>query len=297
MLENYIETLIAEATEIDFKADLEVKKPKSWLKSVSSFANGVGGILIFGVDDNKEIKGLSDIQKTSEKISELIKEKIEPQPEIIMKPYKSKEGKEVLCIKVYSGMATPYYYSNDGNKIAFIRIGNQSVTAPPHILNELILKGQNRTFDSLISEYDIGDYSFTLLEATHRERIGEIMEKRDYISYGLVNQKGKLTNAGVLFSDQCTIRNSRIFCTRWNGVTKGSIFDDAIDDKEFSGSLIYLLDSATNFIRNNSKKSWRKTGTGRIEKPDYAERAVFEAVVNAIIHRLWQALHNLCYAK
>ena len=46
LLENYIETLIAEATEIDFKADLEVKKPKSWLKSVSSFANGVGGILM-----------------------------------------------------------------------------------------------------------------------------------------------------------------------------------------------------------------------------------------------------------
>lgn len=111
------------------------------------------------------------------------------------------------------------------------------------------------------------------------------MEKRDYISYGLVNQKGKLTNAGTLFPDQCPIRNSRIFCTRWNGITKGSIFDDAIDDKEFSGSLIYLLDSATSFIKNNSKKSWRKTSTGRIEKPDYAERAVFEAVVNAIIHR------------
>ena len=56
MLENYIETLIAEATEIDFKTDLEVKKPKSWLKSISAFANGIGGILIFGVDDNKEVK-------------------------------------------------------------------------------------------------------------------------------------------------------------------------------------------------------------------------------------------------
>ena len=35
--------LIAEATEIDFKVALEVKKPKSWLKSVSAFANGIGG--------------------------------------------------------------------------------------------------------------------------------------------------------------------------------------------------------------------------------------------------------------
>ena len=34
-----IEQLIAEATECDFKVALEIKKPKSWLKSVSSFSN------------------------------------------------------------------------------------------------------------------------------------------------------------------------------------------------------------------------------------------------------------------
>ena len=45
-----IEQLIAEATECDFKAALETKKPKSWLKSVSAFANGIGGSLIFGVE-------------------------------------------------------------------------------------------------------------------------------------------------------------------------------------------------------------------------------------------------------
>lgn len=37
-----IEELIGEATEYDKKVALEVKKPKSWCKSVSAFANGVG---------------------------------------------------------------------------------------------------------------------------------------------------------------------------------------------------------------------------------------------------------------
>ena len=37
-----IEQLIAEATECDFKVALETKKPKSWLKSVSAFSNGIG---------------------------------------------------------------------------------------------------------------------------------------------------------------------------------------------------------------------------------------------------------------
>ena len=31
---------------------LEEKKPKSWLKSVSAFANGLGGSLFFGIDND-----------------------------------------------------------------------------------------------------------------------------------------------------------------------------------------------------------------------------------------------------
>ena len=47
-----LEQLIGEATEYDKKVMLEVKKSKSWLKSVSAFANGVGGVLIFGIADD-----------------------------------------------------------------------------------------------------------------------------------------------------------------------------------------------------------------------------------------------------
>ncbi len=68
-----IEKLVAETTECDFKVAIETKKPKSWLKSVSAFANGVGGRLFFGVDDNKNIVGLSDVQNDAELISRLIK--------------------------------------------------------------------------------------------------------------------------------------------------------------------------------------------------------------------------------
>ena len=50
---------LAETTECDFKRELETKKPKSWLKSVSAFANGIGRKLIFGIDDSGEIVVLS----------------------------------------------------------------------------------------------------------------------------------------------------------------------------------------------------------------------------------------------
>ena len=39
-----IEDLIGEATEYDKKQAVETKKPKSWCKSVSAFANTSGGI-------------------------------------------------------------------------------------------------------------------------------------------------------------------------------------------------------------------------------------------------------------
>ena len=60
---------------------------------------------------------------------------------------------------------------------------------------------------------------------------------------------------------------------------------DALDDKEYTGSLVTLLQDGTDFVRNNSKKAWRKVDDGRMEMPDYPDRAVLECVVNALIHR------------
>lgn len=88
-----------------------------------------------------------------------------------------------------------------------------------------------------------------------------------------------------MLTDQHIVYNSRIFCTRWNGLDKGSIFDDAVDDKEYEGNLIYLLKSGTEFVRNNSKVRFEKKAQYRVDKPDYSERAVTEALVNALIHR------------
>lgn len=55
-----IRNLIGEATEYDKKIALETKRPKSWCKSVSAFANTSGGTLIFGISDDGQIVGLSD---------------------------------------------------------------------------------------------------------------------------------------------------------------------------------------------------------------------------------------------
>ncbi len=129
------------------------------------------------------------------------------------------------------------------------------------------------------------DYSFTLLEATYLEKTGNHFASSDYLSFGLADKHGFLTNAGKLMADQYIVRNSRVFCTRWNGLDKGSIFDDALDDKEYEGNLVSLLRNGSEFVRNNSKVRFVKEAQSRVDKPDYAERAVTEALVNALIHR------------
>ena len=77
-----LKTLIAECTAYDFKVMLEEKKPKSWLKSVSAFANGLGGSLFFGIDNDGVVKGLDDVQFVCEAISSRIRDYMDPLPEV-----------------------------------------------------------------------------------------------------------------------------------------------------------------------------------------------------------------------
>lgn len=63
-----IKSLIGETTAYDKKQVLEVRRPKSWLKSVSAFANGEGGILIFGISDDDQVLGLADAEGNAEKL-------------------------------------------------------------------------------------------------------------------------------------------------------------------------------------------------------------------------------------
>ena len=82
-------------------------------------------------------------------------------------------------VKVGDGPRTPYYYDSDGRKEAFIRSGNQSVPAPKHILDGLILKGQNTTFDELPSKYSISAECIDINRVFYSAEIGKRHTKKD----------------------------------------------------------------------------------------------------------------------
>ena len=77
-----IKDYLGETTLYEKKEKVEKNKVKNWLKTVSAFANGKGGVLIFGINDNDEIIGLESYKKDSEFVSEKIKTQIDPIPNI-----------------------------------------------------------------------------------------------------------------------------------------------------------------------------------------------------------------------
>lgn len=275
-----IENLISECTAYDFKLMLEEKKPKSWLKSISAFANGLGGSLLLGVDNDGVVKGLDDIQHVCETISSKIRDYMDPLPEVEMIPHRINKL-EVLQLKVHSGNYTPYYYVGDGQRVAFVRVGDESMPATAEQMVRLVLKGSNKTFDSLHTDYKVEDNSFSILANSFKQRTAQEWNKKFLLSFGLVTSEGNLTNAGALFADDCPLWQSRLYCTRWYGLEKG----DAINDAEFTGNVLMLLREAMNFVKSNTMRGWEKLPDGRKNKPEYAERAVLETMVNHFIHR------------
>lgn len=103
-----VKSLIGEATTYDKKQMLEVKRPKSWLKSVSAFANGEGGTLIFGISDDDQIVGLADAKGDAERISEEVKSKLDPAP-IVNLELKEADGKALVLLHVYPGQESTYF--------------------------------------------------------------------------------------------------------------------------------------------------------------------------------------------
>ncbi len=279
-----LEGYIGETTSYDKKLMLERKDPTSWLKSVSAFANTQGGKLLFGVANDGALCGLADAQDDSEFISETIKMQMDPVPEIGLSIHEE-DGKRFVVVDVKSGSETPYYVFVKGHRDAYVRIGNESVRASAIELKRLVLKGAHRSWDSLPTKFRRDEFSFEVLRAEYLRKTKLAFQESDLESFGLVTASGFLTNAGALLADTSPIRHSRVFCTRWNGLTKAHGLMEALDDAEYSGGLLSLLDFARRFAKLNSKTMWRKMNDGRMNYPEYPERAYEECIVNGLIHR------------
>lgn len=77
-----------------------------------------------------------------------------------------------------------------------------------------------------------------------------------------------------------------------NGLNKSGGAVDALDDAEYSGSVISLIENGEAFIKRNCKMKWRKTANSREEMPEYSSFS-FKKRVGQIIGSLTRANYHM----
>ena len=92
--------LLTSFLSYDFKSELERKKIRDWLKSISAYANTEGGSLFFGVQNGGTVVGLDNPQGVADFISEKVNAHLDPLPEWSLIPHEI-EGKAVIEAAVF----------------------------------------------------------------------------------------------------------------------------------------------------------------------------------------------------
>lgn len=129
-----------ESKSLEYKEQIS----KTFLKTVSAYANYRNGSIIFGIDDSKHIVGIEDIEQCCLNIEHMINDNIFPVPyyEIVINP------NNTICLKVFEGSYKPYLYKNN----AYRRNDSSTIEVDRMEYQRLVLEGKNQTFEEQISK-------------------------------------------------------------------------------------------------------------------------------------------------
>ena len=245
-------------------------------KEVIAFANTDGGVIYIGIDNNGNAVGIDNVDENYTRITNGIRDAIMPDVTMFVK-YTIQENR-VVRITVGEGSYKPYYLKAKGLKPSgvFVRQGTSSVSASPEQIRAMIKESDGDTFESMRSmEQDLTFKSAK--EAFKRYNIE--FSKTKYRALGITTQADELySNLALIISDQCA------------HTTKVAVFADEEntkfrDSKEFGGSIFEQLDNTYAYLTLCNKTVATFKGLERIEKVDYPEEALREALLNALVHR------------
>lgn len=112
-----------ENEEIEFKLEIETDNAKKeFLETICSFANSHGGRIFVGVDNNSNVKGLTEkqIERYQKMTQDLIRAWVEPQVQVKIEATEHKENK-MIVVTIAKGGNPPYNYKDHG---VYIRSGS-----------------------------------------------------------------------------------------------------------------------------------------------------------------------------
>lgn len=251
--------------------------------SVIAFANGDGGQILFGMNDDGSVCGVSDVDETMLKITNAVRDSIRPDVSLFTKCESLViDGKDVVRLSVSRGTSRPYYISGKGIRpeSVFVRQGASSVPASEAAILQMIHESSNFVYEEERSLNQ--ELTFSQSEPQFSSRsveFGEVQKK----SLGLIGSDGMFTNLGLLLSDQCPhIIKVAVF----KGSTK-SIFQNR---REFNGSLLKQLDDAFAFLDLCNQTASEIHGLERVDSKSYPGDSIRETLLNLIVHRDYAVL-------
>lgn len=158
----------------------------------------------------------------------------------------------------------------------YVRQGASSVQASPEQIRRMMKDSDGDVFEEMRAVTQ--ELSFEEAERAFRRYKTDFSEEK-YIALGLRNlHDDQYTNLAVLLSDQCR-HTTKIAVF---GDEANTIFKDA---KEFGGSVFRQLDESYAYLSLCNRTAATFKGLERVEKSDYPEEALREALLNALIHR------------
>ncbi len=274
-----------EGKTLEYKRDLSSMKPV--LKTLVAFANTSGGIIVIGIDDDRNIIGISDPEMDEERLSNAIADDIHPVilPDIEM----IHENKKSLIIVKVARFPGPFYIKSLGEeKGVYIRLGSTNRRASDDMLAELKRSRDHLAFDQLPcvgTEYKDLDY-----DAIHKafERVGRETDDSKLESLGVLIRYGNTlvpSNGGMILFGKTPARerfflDAQVRCARFAGTEKV----DFIDQLDIEETVLEALTDVPKFIRRNTRLAAKIEGMQRQDIPEYPVIALREALTNAVAH-------------
>ena len=278
-------------------------------KALTAFLNLEGGTVLLGVEDDGSIAGTARA-RLDEWVSELCRTKIEPPVIPLLSWARDVEpGRDVLAVRVTRGPDKPYARVHNGRRTYYIRVANSSREASREELERLyqasgrLRYGQKPVPGAGLDALDqrrLRDYLCRVLDGTapSEEDVNgwetllcnvELMTTSAAQRVTTVDGMLLFGNAPNRYVPQSGIRavcypgTEPDYATRADEHLSGPL----VPLRAANGSIVEagLVDQAWDFMRRNTTPSAHLEGARRVDRWEYPEEVVREAVVNALVHR------------
>ena len=286
--------LCGESEIVEFKESLQLKDEIG--ETISSFSNSKGGIVLVGISDKREIRGVQVGRKTVTDLAEYVKRNTDPQifPEIKVCEI---DNKKTISIKVTESTEKPVFFKS----YTYKRVGDTNQIISSSEIRKLAKESGDKTYwdeqvceEAGLEDIDKEKVRLFLKKGKFERRLDIIptISIRETLERLNLMKNSKLTNATVLLfgkNPQKFFLQAEVRCARF----KGSEPLEFIDMKVFGGDIIDQRENGLEFVKEHIKLHAEIKGTERIERWEYPIEAIREAITNAICRRDYEISSNI----